>query len=364
MKRLILLIVVLMFALTPILAQEMGIPKPAQELGAFKKLIGHWQGSGTTTMAPGAPPGKWTSKSTFQFVLDGHFLREDVRVDFEGGAMPTMLFRSYYGWDRNNKQLVSYTIGSTGDLEISSSVTWPDANTLIILCTIVKDGEPIIQRSVMTFSGDEYTLKMQTARGASDLQTWGEGKIKRAESGYTISDEELKQGMVAASEGMQKLHSICGSYTMKGEMVPAPGAPTMTITSKETIQPCFNGSVLQFWVKGDPMPGDTTGFRYEGLAFLVWDAHKECYNEVYLNNMGESSIVELRWIGEKSLVSTRSGVQYGLPTVSRATLELNDAGAIQKVSMDSMNSNHGVVRAFMGEYTKTDKTDKVNKAKP
>ncbi len=360
MNRLLLVVVVLTFAVTPLWTQEMEIPKPASELDAFKSLLGNWQGSGTVAMVPGAPKMAWTSKSTWQYVLGGHFLREDLRVEFEGEAMPAMLFRSYYGWDRSKKQLVSYSMGSTGELEIPSNVTWTDPNTLIILTTIVKDGVPIIQRSVMTFSGEEYTLKMQTAPGASDFRTWGEGKIKRAESGYTISDEDLKQGTVAASEDMQKLHSICGSYVMKGEMVPAPGAPAMSISSKESIKPCFNGSFLEMRVKGDPRPEDSSGFQYEGLAFIAWDAHKECYTEVYMNNMGETSTVELRWVGKKSLVSTHAGVQYGQPQATRATLELNDAGAIQKVSMECLNSNHALERVFLGEYIKTDKA----KAKP
>ena len=77
MNRLLLVVVVLTFSVTPLWPQEMGLPKPASELSAFKSFLGNWQGSGTVTMVPGAPPMTWTCKSTWQYVLGGHFLREE-----------------------------------------------------------------------------------------------------------------------------------------------------------------------------------------------------------------------------------------------------------------------------------------------
>ena len=86
-----------------VLAQEdgaMGPPKPAKELEKFSRLIGYWKGEGTSKGGPDQPEGKWTSTSHVRKVLDGHFLREDLRIDGVGEGWPGPIqFISFMGYD-------------------------------------------------------------------------------------------------------------------------------------------------------------------------------------------------------------------------------------------------------------------------
>ncbi len=86
---------------SPVLAQEdMGPPKPAKELEKFSRLIGYWKGEGTAKSGPNTPTSKWTSSSYIRKVLDGHFLREDVRIDSDGWQAP-LQFIQFYGYDQH-----------------------------------------------------------------------------------------------------------------------------------------------------------------------------------------------------------------------------------------------------------------------
>ena len=308
-------------------------------------------------MMPGTEPMKWTSSGTFKWILDGHFLQEDVRVEFAGSGSPAMVFRNYYGWDRIQKKLVSYTVGSSGEMHAASHVTWLNDKTLLVLGSSIANGAPVINRTVLTSANGEWGFKMQAASGADDFVTIVAGTIKPSGSPYAISDAELAAGVAPASDSMRKIQSICGSYSMKGKMEPVPGAPMMEISAKETIRSIFNGTILQMHVKGDPTPG-AGGFQYEGIAYLKWNPTTECYDQFYLNNWGETSTSEMRWVDDRSLVSTQTGVQYGQPDASRVTLKLSEAGTIQTVSMDRMSANNAAVRAFWGEYKKTAKSGK------
>ena len=69
--------------MSPVLAQEdaaMGAPKPAKELEKYSKLLGYWEGEGTSKSGPQKPTTRWTSSAHVRKVLDGHFVREDTRI--------------------------------------------------------------------------------------------------------------------------------------------------------------------------------------------------------------------------------------------------------------------------------------------
>ena len=123
-------------------AEPMGPPKPAPELQKFNRLVGNFEGSGTASMVPGAPAGGWTSQSTYKWILGGHFLQEDTRVDIAAMGemkMPPMFFRSFYGWNRENKKYMSCSIGNMGPAEIAE-IHWSDNDTMIVVNTGIEEG--------------------------------------------------------------------------------------------------------------------------------------------------------------------------------------------------------------------------------
>ena len=347
MKGTVLLLVAVLTLGPVVLAQE-GPPSPASELVKFKPMIGSWEGSGTATMGPpGTPASPWTSKSTCRWILDGHFIQEEVRVDIQGQEKP-LLFKSFYGWDREKKQFVVHGVGNEG-LVKSGGAFWIDANTLVSTKSGTQDGLPKMSRTITKFSGDTCSFTIEYMQGANPAQVAVQGTLKRADASYSMSSEEAAIGLQPASDMMKKIHGMVGKYTMKGEMIPAPGAPAMAISSRESCQPLFGGTVLVFHIQGDPTE---TGYKYESWGFLAHDPEKNCYQEVWVNNMGETGTIDCRWSGEHQLVFTSANTQFGEPGVQRGTLELSETGAIRKASMDRLHKTAKVERAFIGEYTK------------
>ena len=368
MRRVHCVIVVLAFVLasTPLLAQSEGdapktpeMSKPAPQLDKFKVMIGNWEGTGTAVVMPGAPATKWTSKSTWKWILNGYFLQEDLRVDFQEEGTPfTMVMRHFYGWDVQSQRYVAYNISNSGELNIDDQINWVNDSTLVLASAKSKNGQPLLERTVMEFGGDTCKFRMQTAPGANDLGTIVEGTLKRTDQPYAISDAELNAAFMPTpvSPAMKKIHRISGQYTMQGEWIMMPGSPAMKISGKESIRPIFGGHMLLMHVIGDPTEGAPEAYVYEHLAFLSYNAERDCYTQVYLTNMGESSDQELRWLGDNKLVTVTSSLQYGQPVAARSLLELSETGVIQKVSMDSLTSGHKVQRAFIGNYKKTGDT--------
>ncbi len=326
----------------------------APELAKFETSIGNWEGSGSVKM-PGMPaPMPWTSKTTVKPVLANQFIQSEMKVEF-GPEMPAMVFRSFYGWDPGLKKLVSYSIGNTGELEVSDTVSWIDDSTLVVLATTTEAGVPTVNRSITTFDGDQQSFLWQGATGAKAFETIVEGTSKKCKQGYEISAQEWSAAFMPGtpeSPAMKKLSGMAGDYSMTGEFSMMPGMEPMKISGRESIQSIFGGAAIQMHMLGDPSVGPEGVFTYEGLSYLIWDPTLECYREFYLNNMGETSIQELRFVGEAQLVTTQARVQAGQPEATRGTMHLDETGAIRKVSMDRMSAGHKPERAFLGEYKK------------
>jgi hypothetical protein len=293
-----------------------------------------------------------------KLVLGDRFVQSDMKVEF-GPGMPAMVFHSYYGYDASEDRVVSYSIGNTGELEASDHVSWVDDSTLVVLSMLSQGGVPVVNRSITKIAGDEQTFLWEAANGTAGFATMVEGKMKKSEQGYAISDAEWSAGYapVGAPAPMEKIGRIAGDYRMTGEFSMAPGAAPMRISGRETIAPVFGGSVLRMHVLGDPIPGAEGMPTYEGLSFLTWDPTRECYREFWLNNMGETSIQEIRFVGENKLVTTQTRLQAGEPQATRGAIELDESGTIVKVSLDRMSAGNQPERAFFAEYKKQEKAE-------
>lgn len=349
----------------PLAAQE-GAAKPAapastalaEPLAKFAPMLGHWTGKGSVRMNPSAPAMEWTSRSTTKAVLGDRFIQTDMRIDF-GEAMPPMIHRTYYGYDASRGELVHYALGNTGELEVSGQVTWTGDSTLVILSISEDQGNPVIHRSVITLADGAHDYLWEAAVGAHPFATMVEGKLVRSDTPYEISAAEWEAPFIpgATPAAMQRIGRMAGDYTMTGEFSMTPGAPPFPISGKEKIRGIFGGAALHMHVIGDPVPGGPE-FVYEGHAFIAWDAARECYREFYLNNMGETGVQELRFVDDTRLVTALARLQGGTPEATRGTVQLDEAGAIIKVSMDRMSAGHEPERMFLGNY------EKLGKAKP
>lgn len=365
MKKLVAVAALVSSFMLPLCVEaQMGIPQPAPELKKFERLIGNWEGSGTVTMSKGAEPTPWTCASTCQWVLDGHFLSEEMRIDFPEGNMPTLYYVNYYGWDANAQQYVAYEVANTGEVDTYEHVAWTEDDTLVLITTAVSEGTPAIERTVCRFTDGGWNFDWEIASGANPMTTVVTGTLKPAEEGFSLGEKEFAAGMVPVMPPMRKLGGMAGTYELTGQMIPAPGMPTMPISGTEVFDPVFGGSVMRMRVTGDPMPGGESSFQYQAVGFMSWNATKECYTEVYLSNMGESGYQELRWVEDDKLVTTQADMEFGNPVARRGTIKVDDTGAITKVSMERMSAGHDLEKAFVGEYTRKSEGDKEKPGKP
>lgn len=327
--------------------EELGMPSPASELARFAPLLGHWSGSGTVNMAPGMPPSAWTSKSTVQWVLDGHFLQEEMRIDIEGMGAPIVM-RSFYGWDASQNRYVAFEVWNSGEVNTADQVSWTGDGALVSVSLSTQDGTSVLQRSITRITPEGVHYTMQVARGGGELTTLVDGMLRRSETPYSINSSEWQSLMGEVPEGMRRLHRMQGRYTMTGSMTPAPGAPALDIAAEEILEPVFGGAVMRMHVIGAPLPG--AGFQYEALGYRGWNAECDCYTEIYLANTGEAVSQELRWMGDAQLITVGSFLQSGQPQARRSTVMLDETGGLKTVSADMLGTSGTVQRVFQGDY--------------
>ncbi|MFQ5654810.1 MAG: DUF1579 family protein [Planctomycetota bacterium] len=355
MRMLALLLGVAVLLVCPLAAQETPeVPalQPAAELAKCEPFLGNWEGSGTATMAPGAPSMPWTSKSTSKKVLGGHFIQDEIRVDFQGEQeMPPLIMRGYMGWDRERNRFVSVGVSSRGDSGTGEAY-WLDDKTLVSVHASVRDGIPTIDREITRITENGMSFTVEHAEGAGSFFIMVEGSMKRSTTPYSISAAEANITMAPASEPMKRIAQLAGSYQMQGNVIPGPGMAKMPISAEEHVKELFGGTVLSFHARSISLPGQPS---YEGVGFLFWDANDDCYKQCWLSNMGEFFQEEVRWSGENQLVTTASSLQFGQPGVQRAVINLGDDGAILRVAMDRISAGERVQRAYEGEYKRLPK---------
>lgn len=320
-------------------------PKPAAELQKLAPMVGTWEGSGSVWMAPGADAMPWTSKSSFEWVLAGHWLREDINIQL--GDMPTPLsMTTFYGWDAENQRYVSIGISNTGDAELNE-VHMVDGS-MVTMSAGLDMGSPSLERWVTTCKDGVSTIEGHAASGTGEMFTHVSGSSKRTSekpSKVTRADAPLMPEfaeMKAAHHA--KLASAAGDYSFTGWMV-MPGAGKMDIMGNESFRPILGGMVLEFHSESEPVG------MYEGYSWMSWNEHDQCFDFVMVDSMGQSGRQQCRLMGD-TWVFTGTGNYGGEPTVFRAALKLNDDGSFGSFDSHSIAGVTEPVHSFHAKYTR------------
>ena len=339
----------LILAAAPAVAQAPDT-SPAKEVKKFEKLIGTWEGTGTVTHGPEAPTEKWTSRSSCKWVLGGHFVREDVRIDVPSQANP-LEFISLYGWDRENKRYIQVGISNLGSGTLTE-VHWTANGKMVTGSTSVAMGELVVDRWVTTFGDGEISFVGNQAEGDGPFYEMVVGTMKRTNAKATevniVNASFMPAAVTAHTAAIGKLSGTVGDYKMKGWFIPAPGAPKMDFTGTETVRTIFGGSVIEMVSKGDPSPGMPD---YQGIGWIAWDDHEKCFNMTYANNMGEVNIQKGRKQGNK-IIMTGAGLYQGQPTSGRGVIELAEDGSFQAFIGHNLMGDMKPIQAFEGIYEK------------
>ena len=329
---------------TPLFGQQ--APPPAAQLQKLAPLVGSWTGSGAMNEPAGVTT-KWTAHGTYRWALDGHFLREDFAVTFEGMPVPVVM-HGYLGWDRENGHYVHLMVSSSGQSSLRRIEVGNDG-AMTELSLQQQGPMHYAERSVFTVQGDRlrHTVDLLMPQGQS---------LAMVDGTFTRSDKPFDGAFDSAPFMGRKPHAditrLCrsaGAYGVKGELVMAPGQPTMAISGTDTFRAVFGGTVLHGHTEGEVagMPG-----KYLGEVF--W-AHDEAANRLaglYVSNMGEVMSMAAWWTADGQLCALSSGLFQGQPAAQRTLLQFDAEGAAKSAASHSLTGSAAPFESFRATYTR------------
>jgi hypothetical protein len=324
-------------------------PVPAAELQKFAPMVGTWEGSGTFRMAPDAAEEKWTSATSFEWILGGHFLREDMAIQL--AEIPTKLCMStIYGWDAENQRYVAVGISNTGDAELSE--VYFHEGALVTLKSGLEMGAPSLERWVTRYKDGVSKTEGQTATGVGPLFTYVKGGSKRT-SEKPSKIERADAPLMPEYAGMvgdhhKKLSSAAGDYTFTGWMI-MPGMPEkMEIAGRESFRPIYGGMVLEFHTESEPVG------MYEAYGWMAWNEDRSCYDMVMVNSMGQAGHQLCHIVGG-TWVFTGAANSAGEPTVSRGLLRIREDGSFGDFDSHTISGKSDPVHNFHAKYARKEK---------
>lgn len=321
-----------------------GVPAPAAELKVLAPLVGNWHGSGVLR-EPGDAETRWQAACSYRWVLDGHFLREDLRVEFVGVEDRLLAF-AYLGWDRENRRFVRLGVTNTGLVQLHTLRAGADG-TLTTLSLQRQHDQDYAERLSFSVKGDtlRHTVDLLLPEGAS----------------RTIVDGTFQRGGDAAEAGLDgapflggtphpdlaRLVKAAGRYTTEGTFAMGPGQPNVKIAGTDDFRAGFGGLVLHGHTEGsaEGLPG-----HYVGEVFWAYDELRQCLVSHYLSNMGELMTMEGRWSQDGQLLATSHGLWNGEPMVQRMRMQFDAAGFAVGANSHSIVGTGAPYESFRASY--------------
>ena len=295
-------------------------PEPAEQLRALEPFVGSWRGEGEM-IEPGGVRTPWTSRSTYRWALDGHFLQEDFTITMRGIETP-MVFRSYVGWDRDRGRYVRAQASSDGVVALDE-VHLLDGGVMLTVKTRYQAGLPYHERSRVVVDGDamKVAVDMLMHEGASMRVI--DGRLDRVEASFDGAWDTPPWMDAAPAAPMRRLARMAGDYETKGQMASGPGAPMAEVALRDRWQMAFGGTVMHCRTVG-ALAG--AGGAYQSHAFWAHDARDRRLRAVYVDNMGLIGVMD-GWWHRDAVVSTQSGLSMGAPTAQRYVIHVDEDGA-------------------------------------
>ena len=341
--------------LCPSLVAQEGAPDmgPAKEVKAFHKLLGTWNGSGMVRTTADGPAMKWTATSNNTSVLGGHFVQENVKIEFEGDeAPPALVFRTLYGFDKEAKKWMAYSISNMGTAE-AKQIHWVDGKMMSGGAKTEKDmtgkDQFIVERWSTTFGKDTYTLAGYETIGNGKLFAHVTGSFKRVKIANASFNAAKIPAMVPVAKQMGVLHKWNGEYRLKGWMIMNPGMPKTDIGATEVVESIFGGTAVEWRLKGDPIPN--AGPAYEGWGVIVWNEQDKCYKTLWIDNMG-GAILHDSHLRDGKFIGGAATIAMGQPVVFSSVITLADDGSLAKFTEHKAFGAAAPVQALHFTYEK------------
>lgn len=321
-----------------------GVPAPTAELKVLAPLVGNWTGSGVLR-EPGDQETKWKAACSYRWVLDGHFLREDMRIEFEGVADRVVAF-AYLGWDRENRRFVRLGVTNSGKAQLHTMRAGADG-ALTTLSLQRQNDQDYAERLSFVVQGDtlRHTVDLLLPEGAS---------LSIVDGTFQRGGDTVAVGLDAAPflggtphPDLARLCKSAGRYTTEGAFAMGPGQPTVKITGTDDFRAGFGGLVLHGHTEGEAegLPG-----HYVGEVFWAYDELRQCLVSHYLSNMGELMTMEGRWTKDGQLLATSNGLWNGEPMVQRMLMQFDASGFAVGANSHSIVGTGAPYESFRASY--------------
>jgi Protein of unknown function (DUF1579) len=324
------------------LAQEPAAAPQAPELARLGVFVGNWEGSGTALLHPGATA-RWTSQSSYQWALDGNFLRADTTIQFAGEASQ-LQFLEYLGWDREQKRYVTVTVDNMGEGRFGTLTIADDE--VIGVKTSMRDGQPVVEREVSKLGKDSMSVVITLLTGAAPPVEMVNGTFKRLAQARPTALEAV-HAMQPPGPPMRKLARAAGTYDIAGDFLMGPGMPPTKFTGREALATLFDGAILHVHTTGI---AEGSAQHYEGHGFYAWDGETGSYRAMFLNNMGEAAASEARFVGDDKLVFVMAGMRGGVPFTERNVLSLDKDGKPLHLASSNCTGDAAPFQSFQEDY--------------
>jgi hypothetical protein len=149
-----------------------GPPKPGPELKRLAYFEGTWMAKGEQKANPFGPAGKFTSRDTCEWIMDGFFMKCSSEGNDPMGAVKGL---GLMGWDAENKVYTYYGVDSRGMGVPGTGIL--EGKTWTYTSTVKMKDKTIRSRWVMQeVSPTEYTFKWEMADEKGNWTALAEGK--------------------------------------------------------------------------------------------------------------------------------------------------------------------------------------------
>lgn len=321
-------------------------PAPAPEMQQLAPLVGSWKGAGEVVMAPDAEPLAWTSVSEVCWILGGHFLREDLRVDVDAEDVPGPLrFVTIYGWDARLGQPVVVGVANAG-ASGPATMRRIDEHTFVGVSAMMERGAPVSERWISRVEGDELTLRIDRASGDGPFYTHVRGRSKRFE-GVLAGLREDASALEPRDEHLAFWEPTIGAHDSTGTWQRDPDSPEVELHGTASFAWALGGAALEgrFRDEGEGSP-------FEALSLTWWDPERQCFALFAANSAGESDLSEGRVLGPGLAVFTSSSVAGGTPGADRVTISFDEETGAMEVAVDRMQGDRPTHRSYTGRTTR------------
>jgi hypothetical protein len=147
-------------------------PKPAPELKRLAYFEGAWTAEGEQKANPFGPAGRFTSRDTCEWIMDGFVLKCSSEGKDPLGSVKAL---GLMGWDAENKVYTYYGVDNRG-MGIPGTGT-VDGKTWTYTSTVKSKDRTIRSRWVIReASPAEYTFKWEMADEKGNWTTLAEGR--------------------------------------------------------------------------------------------------------------------------------------------------------------------------------------------